>query len=135
MKAAFEVLQGEIETRLAARESAQRAPVAQARGHDSIAGGDPCIRLEQRLAKLIHGHFARDVRKIGTDGRAFAVNHVTGSALPLAEEELFSGGTVAGHGWCRQPRHSAKQPGWQAHRVLRPADRMRACPPPEFRFG
>ena len=54
--------------------------------------------LSSASRSLIDGHVARHVRQVGADRRAVAEDHVAGGALSLAEEELFAGRAVAGHG-------------------------------------
>jgi hypothetical protein len=55
------------------------------------------IRLNQCGSNLVDRHAMAQVRQVRTDRRSSAEDHMTGSALPLTEEELLAGRLVSGH--------------------------------------
>src|SRR5205823_2561024 len=88
---ARQILDRQVETGAAARESTQRSTIAQAYRNHAITGSDPRVRILQRLTNLIHSELEPDIREIGSDGRTFALHQMAGHALSLPEEKLLAG--------------------------------------------
>ncbi len=97
MERACQILDGDVETAAAARESTQRSTIAHAHGSHAVTGRDARVWGQQRLANLIDGQLERDFGEIGSDRRTFALHQVAGRALSLAKEKLFAGRYITGH--------------------------------------